>query len=177
MARKYKNPVLAACATEFRRDWVLSDKIAEQSAIAHKAKVQAKKWEQKQRDHHVVMCKAITDEILSRDLELDDKERKFLSMPIRYYERGPQKVIMTLLEDLLRRDFHWFYPPVDKYRVISLARVYKIVGIETKLGLFFKNLNKKFEGILKIKVGDFNFMRLEPYNDKITVSIEFVKNT
>lgn len=174
MARKkYTNPVLEACRKTLQKKIRLDNRISEQYQIAGKAKRKAAQLEYQRRLYHVEMCKEITDEILSRDLGLNDTEYAFLNMPMRY-KGSSQRTHIRLLEDLVRRNFHAFYPPPSRESVISLSRIYTIVGIETKLSLFFKNLNKKFEGILEFRLGNLNFRRLESYEDKITVQVDFL---
>lgn len=168
-----QNLVLEACAKTIETNHKLDNQMYKHYQMAQKFREKAETLAAKRRVHHITMCKEITDEILARDFQLDDVEEKFLTMPL-YCGKNHKEKHIRLLEDLVRRHFHTFYPPIDKDKTILLSQFYKIIPIETNIGLFFRNLNRKFDGVLKFNVGNFNFKRLESYEDKINISIQFL---
>ncbi len=132
----------------FKRMNVLRDQKHKHYAVIFKEKKKLSKIDQKIDAHFPLMCKELTDEILSRDLGLSEEELKFLTIPIRQ-EKSKTKI--GLLQELIRRELRSKYFIVTNSHIsVTLAQINKAIGEETNRKLFIKNLNKKLEGIFTL---------------------------
>lgn len=165
-----KNSILKIHEKLINKENQLRKKENEQLRIASDSIEKAKQINLERRNNHYILCKAISEEIIASDLNLDEIEMKFLTMLI-FQKKNPK---ITLLEDLIRRKRHKFYPPMDEAKILSKKYVYNIIGYNSNLFIFFQNLNKKLKGIIQIKVyKHFNFNRKEIQEDKLAINIEF----
>ena len=81
---------------------------------------------------------------------------------------------------MIRRSRHNSYPPIDHYTTLNASTVNRVIGHDIDLKYFFKNLNKKLEGVLKVINSRLHYR--EDYvkyvlkripQEKITLRIEF----
>lgn len=179
--KDFKNPVLNACTQLIQEEANLSKKKSAQYTIINEARKTITELDLEERSHHEVLCKAIADEILSRDLNLDDAERSFLDMPL-VYKKFSKKPGLTLLESVISRNRYNLYPPKDEEQVLLSSKVQKVIGpVDQKT--FIRNLNKKLESILKFKrkVMVYNELHLRtlktPPQEKVSFEIEFMYST
>ncbi len=180
-ARKkgYGNAVLDACADSIKKETAISCQKSAQWSIATKARRKVEELDREARAYHIVLCKEIAEEILSRDLRLDEIDYDFLKMPLPKNDAKEETV--SLLEGLIRRNRHNDkFTYIDPYQKMLASKVQRIIGFENDRKTFFRNLNKKFDGILKFKVSGFEYDPLylktlkSPPQEKIAIEIEFV---
>jgi len=166
---KYGNPILDACTDSLMEASSISEKMFEQYRISSKAREEAEKFQRQLRSQNIQTYKELAEEILSRDLGLSEEEYNFVTIQIRF-SKDPGRKTVPLLEELIMRNRNTLYPPLDSQSKINLSKFYNIVGLDVDIDYFFKNLNKKLDGMIILEVSD--YMR-KIYKNKICVSVEF----
>lgn len=177
--KKGKNPVLDSCAGFIQKEEDIRNQKAAQYKLISEAQAKIRQLEAEAKFYHKNSCKEITDEILSRDLQLNDIEYAFLTMPIKSIKTSKEPSI-GLLECLVRRcRNNLFFVYKDPRQSFSLFKIQKIIGfIDEKV--FIKSLNKKLDNILKFKLARFVYdpdylKKLKsPVQERIAIEIEFI---
>lgn len=150
MARKkIKKPFFMSIPAVKRMKVLQNQKTTHYKIILKKEKV-IEKINKKIIAHFAEMCKDLTDELLSKDLTLSAEELAFLTIPIR---SGKGKPKIRLLQELIRRQLNsGYFIYIDPHVSVSLLQIHKAIGEEADRKAFIKNLNKKFEHIMKFKI-------------------------
>lgn len=153
MPRRPNKTGLLSRIPAFKRMLVLRNQKNEHYRVIVKKQKRVAKINEKMDAHFPELCRAVTDEILSRDLGLSDEEFNFLTLPVRH-EKSKTKV--RLLQELIRRQLHsMYYIYINEHTSVTLAQIHKVIGEETDRGIFLKNLNKKFEGVMEFHIYTF----------------------
>ena len=179
---KMTNPILDSCINLIKKENHIRNQKIKQYIIIREAQKKIDVLNSQQRAHHKILCKELSDEILSRDLQLDDIELDFLTMRLanKKFTKQPSRPLLEILIDRKRNNSLFTYK--EEYQILSLSRIYKVIGcVDEKV--FIKNLNKKLSGILKIILKRViyneeylkNLKRFPP--EKIAIGIEFIYNT
>lgn len=139
------HPLYKDCKEAFDEFYNLDSQISEQWTISNNAKQKAQKLTIQRKTKSKTLHREIARAILARDLNLTDSELEFLSLKL---PTGKKNERIGLLHDLVQRNM--LFPKVNSERVVSLSKVYEIIGFETNLSQFIKNLNKKLDGLVNI---------------------------
>lgn len=153
MPRQTNKTDLFSRIPAFKRMLVLQDQKHEHHRVIVKKQKRIAKINEKMDTLFIEICKAVTDELLSKDLGLSDEEVNFLTLPVRH-EKSKTKI--RLLQELIRRQLNSMYyiyinenRYINEHISVTLTQIHKAIGKETDRKIFLKNLNKKFEGIMK----------------------------
>lgn len=170
--RKYLNPALRGCEELLKQDIYLGKKANAECVKIKKARNRAESFESQRKELHYKICSEIAKQILASDLNLDEKEYTFLTILIP--QKFSTKKRIMLLEDLIRRNRHNFYPPIGERTIIKKVQIYKIIGTDTRIVDFFKRLNRKLEGFVILKVYTaFNSKKLELKEESVSIELSF----
>ena len=180
--KKLTNPVLDSCANFIEKENSIRKQKSAQQAIIIKAQKEIDVLNLRQRAQHKIVCKELADEILSRDLQLDDTERDFLTMRLgkKKSSKEPSRSLLEILIDRKRHNSLFVYR--EEYEFLYLSKMQKVIDYADEK-VFIKNLNKKLSGILRIilkrKVYNREYLkRLKRIpSEKIALEIEFIYST